>query len=329
MSSSKNERRRREPSPFIRRAETLGKFIDAGDILAGGKFFLHKTGRNMQTISATLEISGLSSYGFNEEEILDFVDYSTVSARSRLAHVGVFAVPKCQCSSYYQGRVSETKFWGGIEKETYIADGILHFPLNVFNFGDRTIAFEKGDGLGNLYSHIGAKKLVGLELAQSIGGGITISGDYGDTWAYIDKNRDLLPGEEAEKAIGLAIKLNKKRYMVSKGSPIHIPNGMTTAESRQYLEESGILVPVGENDNPDFWVGETAGKGEIKPGYNGELNWGKVEGKGLIPQTMSLHIKGTETPMWQIRAEIMAQEQIPINYATDDLYIIMMMCKDK
>lgn len=319
-----------------------GRFYIGPDIQVAEDVVVPQVGENEGIIAVTgyVEESGLPGKVYRQEtDITEILEMLSVSARSRGAQLGlmVFLQQQVRMDDPFtlpEDRPTEP----GIVRE----GDRINLPLLLVNRGKRPLIIKKGEGIGCLYSEIGAQELTGQGLVKAVGQGIEFGGNYGETWFYADSENRSLALDEANRAEMVGLVLSPQRLDVSAGSAVEVfGNGIR--DYRTFLKEQGILVPVKPGQHPPFWIGETAGTVRIDAGFNGLLHLVQA-GNGFIFQTLSLLIKGGETKGWPIRVELEAEEGrfadmtaaygqepelVPVDFDSEKLVIYMSLYRNR
>jgi len=212
-----------------------------------------------------------------------------VAIRSRAAQLGVDC-PLVTCV--------------GIEGERIRAE------MNLRVYGQRPLIIHSGHEIGCFFQASPKRLLTDEALVGSIGNRISLDGTYGKDWILIGPDYNPIP-LDSNQAIGLGLRLEPERYYPEKGEPVDILGKLPLGYQsyREFLDNE-VLIEIPENDQPPFWVTQTACSMYIPPGYTGILNPHvrtiTADGDDIFPEHVrSTLIKGGETN-WPIRIEIIS-----------------------
>lgn len=326
---------------YTERLEERGQFWIGADVVAAGDYTISPIGPHAEEtftltpVAVDVSPDGVPFADFSPRALFECLRDADFSVRSRAAQVGLMVVP-----GYinFSGDVDD-----GTQQINVAEGGRARVTVPLLNFGERPIQIHRGEGIGGFYHKTGARELRGSELVQAVEhADVEIGGDYGRDWWYVDKNLQRVDKPAQDQVALLALALSRDRLRTMSGSPVAIlDDGLR--DYRRYLRQQGILVPVKPEEYPTFWIGETVSRVAMPVGINGILNVVRL-GEGFAAQTMSLLVKGGQTPNWPIVVEVAMpdgqyvdanpsydepEELVPVDFARDPMCIFMEVRKDR
>lgn len=325
---------------YTERLTEDGRLWIGADVTAGENYTIPPADPDAEVrfsvTQVTVEVppDGIPFTDIPGRELFECLRAAGFSMRSRGAQAGLMVVP---------GYINDSRDCDDGTQKIVLEDGKARVTVPLLNLGARAVQIRQGEGIGCFYHKTGAEELRGSGLVQAVADVIVgITGEYGRDWWYADEHFQRVDKDALDQAAILALALSRDRLRTTPGTPVAVFD-QGIRDYRRYLRQQGILVPVEPEEYPIFWITQTVSALTIPAGYNGILNVVRL-GEGSAAQTMSLLVKGGQTPNWPIVVEVAMpdgryidvspsydepENLVSVDFAHDPMCIFMEVWKDR